>query len=86
VYRMKEMFKLIYSCIKAYRRIFKLLRIQSQLLKEMELQLESYEKDKTICISTYLFMATNAISKHIEVIDKQIDESEEKMRRLCKIN
>jgi len=82
---MKTMIKLICNCIKNYRRIFKLQKIQSQLLNEMKLQFELYEKDKTICISTYPFMATNAISKHIEVIEKQIYISEEEMRNMCKV-
>ena len=77
--------KLIFNCVKTYRRISKLQKIQSNLLNEMKLQLKYYEKDKTISISTYPFRAVDDIFKHIQVLEKQIDNWEEKMRKLCKV-
>jgi hypothetical protein len=83
---MYEMIKLIWNCIKTYRRIYRLQKIQSKLLNEMKIQLKFYERDKTICISTYPFRAVDDIFKHIEVLENQIDNFEGKMRKLCKAN
>lgn len=82
---MCEMIKLIWNCIMTYRRISKLQKIESKLLNEMKVQLKYYEKDKTICISTYPFRAIDDIFKHIEILEKQIDNWKEKMRRLYKV-
>jgi len=76
------MFKLIYRSMKTYRRINKLHKIQFKLLKEMNLQLKSHEKDKDLYVGTHLFKSTDFISQYIETLEKNIDIMETKMKNL----
>lgn len=76
------MLKLMYRSIKTHKRIMKLIKIQSKLLKEMNTQLKSYEKDKDLYVGTHLFESTNLITQYIETLEKNIDIMETKMKDL----
>jgi DUF4097 and DUF4098 domain-containing protein YvlB len=76
------MFKLIYRSIKTHKRISKLQKIQSQLNKEMEVQLKLHEKDKDLYVGTHFFQANDLIFQYIEVLKKNIDIMETKMKNL----
>ena len=76
------MFKLIYRSMKTHKRITKLIKIQSQLLNEMKLQLNLYEKDKDLYVGTHLFQSTDFISQYIETLEKNIEIMETKMKNL----
>jgi hypothetical protein len=78
------MFQLIYRSVKIHKRILKLIKIQSKLLDEMNTQLKLYEKDKDLYVGTHLFQSNNYISQYIEVLEKNIDIIERKMKDLLK--
>lgn len=78
------MFKLMYRSIKTHKRIMKLIKIQSKLLKEMNTQLKSYEKDKDLYVGTHLFESTNLITQYIDTLEKNIGIMETKMKNLLK--
>jgi hypothetical protein len=70
--------KMMFDCIKMYRRISKLHKIQFKLIKEIGMELDTYKKYDLSNFSNELFKATDCINKHIQILEKQIDELEEK--------
>jgi hypothetical protein len=76
--------KMMFDCIKMYRRISKLHKIQFKLIKEIQIELNTYKKYNLSDFSNELFKATDCINEHIQILQKQIDELEERIKGMCK--
>jgi hypothetical protein len=80
--RLITMIKLIYRNMKTYKRINKLLKLESKLMHEMKIHLGSFEKDNSLNVSTSLFQSVHYIDEHIKILEQQIKSMELRMREL----
>jgi hypothetical protein len=60
------------------------MNIQLKLLKEMNISMDSHKQDKDLLVGTHLFQSTNLISEYINVLEKNINIMENKMKDMLK--